>query len=170
MRGFQKLVKVPIMDATQNTIIVMYALLRVTTRLYLSRSNSARSLSTLIAVRVSRDTEHKIYPVIYNFPQLRTGKYSIFHPQQISNKKLAAALQCNQRRGQLLLGCDKGVWTADEVKMPCVGQLGSECSPERQLWTKRYLPLKGRLTLDVLLRYILPSNTILELYSDYYRE
>ena len=33
---------------------------------------------------------------------------------------------------QLLLGYDTGVWTADEVKTPCEGQLESDCSPEMQ--------------------------------------
>ena len=39
-------------------------------------------------------------------------------------------------------GYDTGVWTADEVKFPCVGQLGSECSPEMQLLTEKFASLK----------------------------
>ena len=35
---------------------------KVTTCLYLSPSNKARSLSTLIAVNVNKDTAHKVLP------------------------------------------------------------------------------------------------------------
>ena len=46
--------------------------LNVTTCLYLSPNNSARSLSTLIAVHVIRDSPHKaIVEKVYNIPALQ---------------------------------------------------------------------------------------------------
>ena len=51
------------MDKIQKPIAVTHVLLKVTTCLYLSPSNKARSLSTLIAVNVNKDTAHKIKPV-----------------------------------------------------------------------------------------------------------
>ena len=63
---------------------------------------------------------------------MQTNKYSFFRSEQMLKKSLSKALQRYQHRDQLSLGYDTGVWTADEVKFPCVGQLGSECSPEMQ--------------------------------------
>ena len=51
------------MDKIQKPVTVIHVLLKVTTCLYLSPSNKARSLSTLIAVNVNKDTAHKIKPV-----------------------------------------------------------------------------------------------------------
>ena len=65
-------------------------------------------------------------------PNLRDSKYPIFPLQQKSNKSQPKDPQWYQHRDQLSLGYDTGVWTADEVKFPCVGQRGSECSPEMQ--------------------------------------
>ena len=48
----------------QTQITTVWTRLNVTTCLYLSLNNSARSLSTLIAVDVKIDTEHKIYPEV----------------------------------------------------------------------------------------------------------
>ena len=45
-----------------------------------------------------------------------------------SNKSQPKAPQWYQHRDKLSLGYRTGVWTADEVKFPCVGQLESECS------------------------------------------
>ena len=50
------------MDKIHKAITVINVLLKVTTFLYLSPSNKARSLSTLIAVNVNKDTEHKVKP------------------------------------------------------------------------------------------------------------
>ena len=52
------------MDKTQKEITVTSALLNVTKFLYLSPSDSARSLSTLIAVDIAKDTEHKVLLMI----------------------------------------------------------------------------------------------------------
>ena len=48
------------MDKTQKEITVTSVLLNVTKFLYLTPSDSARSLSTLIAVDIAKDTEHKV--------------------------------------------------------------------------------------------------------------
>ena len=48
------------MDKIHKAITVINVLLKVTACLYLSPSNKARSLSTLIAVNVNKDTEHKV--------------------------------------------------------------------------------------------------------------
>ena len=48
------------MDKSQKPKAIIYVLLKVTTCLYLSPSNKARSLSTLIAVEVDKDTPHKV--------------------------------------------------------------------------------------------------------------
>ena len=64
MRGSQKLPAVIKMDKTQKEITVTSVLLNVTKFLYLSPSDSARSLSTLIAVDIAKDTEHKVLLMI----------------------------------------------------------------------------------------------------------
>ena len=48
------------MDKNQKPKATIHALLKVTTCLYLSPSNKARSLPTLIAVEVDKDTPHKV--------------------------------------------------------------------------------------------------------------
>ena len=60
IREFKKIVQAIMMDKIHKAITVINALLKVTTCLYLSPSNKARSLSTLIAVDVPKDTAHKI--------------------------------------------------------------------------------------------------------------
>ena len=60
IREFQKIVQALTMDKIHKAITVINVLLKVTTCLYLSPSNKARSLSTLIAVNVNKDTEHKV--------------------------------------------------------------------------------------------------------------
>ena len=47
----------------QKTVKVAYIRFTFTTCLYLIPNNRARSLSTLIAVSVNKDTEQKKYPV-----------------------------------------------------------------------------------------------------------
>ena len=64
MRGSQKLPAVIKMDKTQKKITVTSVLLNVTKFLYLTPSDSARSLSTLIAVDIAKDTEHKVLLMI----------------------------------------------------------------------------------------------------------
>ena len=64
MRGSQKLPAVIKMDKTQIEITATSVLLHVTKFLYLSPSDSARSLSTLIAVDIAKDTEHKVLLMI----------------------------------------------------------------------------------------------------------
>ena len=64
MRGSQKLPTVIKKDKTQKEITVTSVFLNVTKFLYLSPSDSARSLSTLIAVDIAKDTEHKVSPMI----------------------------------------------------------------------------------------------------------
>lgn len=51
-------------DKSQKTIKLMHTLFKVTTCLYLSPSDRARSLSTHIAVSVYIDAEHKMMPEI----------------------------------------------------------------------------------------------------------
>ena len=56
------------MEKTQRIVIGLiasYVCFKVTTCLYLSPSNKARSLSMLVAVIVNKATEHRIWPVIY---------------------------------------------------------------------------------------------------------
>ena len=59
IRRFRKDVDEPTMDTIQPPIAIKHVLLKVTTCLYLKPSSKARSLSTLIAVSVTNDTEHK---------------------------------------------------------------------------------------------------------------
>ena len=58
--GFQKDVPVRAMDTSQNVTTITYARFRVTTCLYPSPNNRARSRSTLIAVTVNRNTANRI--------------------------------------------------------------------------------------------------------------
>ena len=48
------------MEKNQKAKAIIHVLLKVTSCLYLSPSNKARSLSTLIAVEVNIDTAHKV--------------------------------------------------------------------------------------------------------------
>ena len=91
-------------------------------------------------------------------PNLRNSKYPIFCSQMRSNKSLPKVLQWYQHRDQLSLGYDTRVWTADEVKLPCAEQLGSECSPKMQWWKEKYLELSGRYKMTLKL---FKSNTAL---------
>jgi len=60
MRGFNRNdIEAP-EDIIQNITKITYARLKVTICLYLSPNNRARSLSRLIAVAVSKDTEHNV--------------------------------------------------------------------------------------------------------------
>ena len=86
--------------------------LKVTTCLYLSPSNKALGLTMLIKIPNTKYSLRKLLPK--------------------SNKSQPKASQRYQLRDKLSLGYGTGVWTADEVKFPCVGQLESECSPEMQ--------------------------------------
>ena len=58
--GSQKCIVAPTIDTAQNTVTARYVRFKVAICLYLSPSNKASSLSTLIAVTVSKDTENKI--------------------------------------------------------------------------------------------------------------
>ena len=60
IRILRKEVDAPTMDTIQPPITIECVLLKVTTCLYLRPSGKARSLSTLIAVNVTNDTEHKV--------------------------------------------------------------------------------------------------------------
>ena len=60
IRGFRKDVDAPTTDTIQPPIAIKRVLFKVTTCLYLRPSSKARSLSTLIAVSVINDTEHKV--------------------------------------------------------------------------------------------------------------
>ena len=50
-------------DITHIIITLIYAFLKVASRVYLRPNDRARSLSTLIAVSVNKDTEHKMAPM-----------------------------------------------------------------------------------------------------------
>ena len=52
------------MDKTHIATTIIFALFRVTASLYLNPNNKARSLSTLIAVTVTKDAKHSITPEI----------------------------------------------------------------------------------------------------------
>ena len=64
MRGLQKRIAGKTAAITQVVITIAYIRPKLTTCLYRTPNNRARSLSTLMAVRVETDTPHKIYPVI----------------------------------------------------------------------------------------------------------
>ena len=64
MRGLKKYIAAPTIDTTQNANIATYVLFKVTTCLYLSPRDRARSLSTLIEVTVNRETVHKVLQVV----------------------------------------------------------------------------------------------------------
>jgi len=57
--GFKRKFAETTADISQNITTSTYVRLKVTTCLYLSPNNRARSLSTLIALIVSKDTEDK---------------------------------------------------------------------------------------------------------------
>jgi len=63
-RKFQKYIVEKTIEEIQKPIAITYVLLKVTTCLYLSLNNRARSLSTLIADSVSNDTAVNIKPVM----------------------------------------------------------------------------------------------------------
>ena len=65
IRRFRKDVDAPTTDTIQPPIAIKRVLFKVTTCLYLRPSSKARSLSTLIAVSVINDTEHKVTPRKY---------------------------------------------------------------------------------------------------------
>ena len=60
MGRFRKDVDEPTMDTIQQPIAIKHVLFKVTTCLYLKPSSKARSQSTLIAVIVINDTEHRV--------------------------------------------------------------------------------------------------------------
>ena len=64
MREFQNHVAEKAVEITQRVKTITQVRFKVTTCLYLSLSNRARSLSTLIVVSVHRDAPPRIYPVI----------------------------------------------------------------------------------------------------------
>ena len=57
--GLTKYVVAAKLETAQRNVIVKYILFKVTTCLYLSPSNRARSLSKLIKVVVPKDKEHR---------------------------------------------------------------------------------------------------------------
>ena len=63
--GFTKYIVAATMEIAQKTIIVKYVLFKVTTCLYVSPSNRARSLSKLTKVIVIKDTAKRTYPMKY---------------------------------------------------------------------------------------------------------
>ena len=73
---FKKYIAEPTIGRNQRTVTVIYIRFKVTTCLYLSPNNRARSLSTLIAATVNKDTEHKIYPAA---KEASFAKLQIFH-------------------------------------------------------------------------------------------
>ena len=103
----------------QKPITVTLVLLKVTTCLYLSPSNNARSLSTLIAVKQTLHTKYNLRKLL---SEVNNSKYPIFLSQQKSNLSHTKAPQWYQYRDQLTLCWDTGVWTTDEVRFPCHGR------------------------------------------------
>ena len=65
IKRFRKEIDAPTMDTIQPPVAIKRVLFKVTTSLYLRPSSKARSLSTLIAVSVINDTEHKVTPRKY---------------------------------------------------------------------------------------------------------
>jgi len=63
MRGFQNHNAGKAVAITQVVITIRWVRFKVTTCLYLSPNNRARSLSTLSSARVATDTPHKIAAV-----------------------------------------------------------------------------------------------------------
>jgi len=64
MREFKNHVAEKAVDAAQRVTTIAQVRFKVTTCLYLSPNNRARSLSRLIAVSVHRDAPPRIYPVM----------------------------------------------------------------------------------------------------------
>ena len=62
--SIQNNIVAPVVETTQKTTTIRYIRFKVTTCLYLSPNNRARSLSTLMAVSVNKDTTLKIRPVV----------------------------------------------------------------------------------------------------------
>ena len=103
----------------------------VATCLYLSLSKVTRSLSTVIAEDVKKDTAQSTN-VIKSMSHVCNEKYRIFCPSRTSNRQYTWAPQEYQHRDPLSLGYDTGIWKqkADEVKILCVAQPESEYSPK----------------------------------------
>ena len=57
---FKKQHKVVILDRGQNVAMLIYMRFKVKISLYLSRNSRARSLSTLMAVIVNKETTHNV--------------------------------------------------------------------------------------------------------------
>ena len=60
IRSFQSKIVDPAVEATQKTTTMRYIRLKLKPYLYQRPNNRARSLSTLMAVSVNKDTLHKI--------------------------------------------------------------------------------------------------------------
>ena len=88
MRGFQNSIAEKTAAITQVVITITYVCPKVTTCLYRSPNKRARSLSTLMAVRVETDTPHKIYAVIA-VANARRGQ--TFQRSFVTDMKLATA-------------------------------------------------------------------------------
>ena len=84
----------------KNTVTVTYVRLKVITCLYLSPKKRARSLSTLIAVTVNKDTEHKIYPV---------SKAASYAKLQIFHLSFTVDIQAVTNRGSKIIPTHRSV-------------------------------------------------------------
>ena len=126
IKGFTWYVNVPeTMEKTQRIVTATYVRFKVTTCLYLSPSNKARSLSMLIAVVVNKDTEHRIWPVTYVKPLAY---------RQISDRSIASDVQYKTRTGSTMIPTQRSVIArlryrsldGAEVKIPCAEHLESK--------------------------------------------
>ena len=97
---FKKFIAEPTIGRTQRTVTVMYVRFKVTTCLYLSPNNRARSLSTLIAVSVSKDTEHKRNPV---------RKAASYAKRQIFHRSFTVDIQAVTTRGSEIIPTHRSV-------------------------------------------------------------
>ena len=100
-------------------------------------------------------------------PNMRDSKYLFFLSRQKSNKSQPKAPQWYQHRDQLSLGYDTGVWTADEVKFPCVGQLGSEC--RYAVMERKIFSAERKIARNLHLWRIPPNRIVLRLFCCHFQ-
>ena len=94
--------------------------LKATTCLYISLNSKARSLSTLIAVIVIKDTEHKIQLVKYHAENVYRQILHFSRSEDIQWVALRGWIK-NWLTDRLLLDNDRTVWKVDAGKIPYVG-------------------------------------------------
>ena len=93
IRGFKNHNAEEAATITQVVVTIRYTRFKVTTCLYLSPNNRARSLSTLNSARVATRTLHIRHKLLENLPRIGEDKYSNVYSPQKSYRQQREALK-----------------------------------------------------------------------------